>query len=86
MVLKKQPGPVDDVPMTPLSPEVVPAPVVRRLAVKRNRGIPVQQVDVDRVPMPHVVPRQIDPVALRLMALQLENDQLREELASLRTG
>lgn len=72
--------------MTPLSPEVVPAPVVRRLAVRDDARIPVQQIDVDRVCSPHVVPRQIDPVGLRLMALQLENDELRAQVEALRSA
>ena len=74
------------VPMTPLSPELVPAPLVRRLRVVGDRPAPVQHVEVQRVPSPHVVPRQIDPVGLRLMALQLENDQLRAEVEQLRTA
>lgn len=74
------------VPMTPLSPEVVPAPLVRRLRVVKDRPAPVQQVEVRPVPAPYVVPRQIDPVGLRLMALQLENEQLRAEVEQLRTA
>ena len=43
-------------------------------------------LEVPRVPSPQVVPRQLDPVALRIMALMLENDELRAELDELRTA
>ena len=72
--------------MTPLSPSLVPRAVVRALEVAPEPEVQAQQVDVRRVPSPHVVPRQIDPVGLRLMALQLENDELRSELEQLRTA
>ena len=72
--------------MTPLSPALVPRAVVRALQVVQEPAAPAQQVEVRRVPSPHVVPRQIDPVGLRLMALQLENAELRSELEQLRTG
>jgi hypothetical protein len=48
--------------------------------------VPVQQVDVAPVTAPVLVPRQVDPVALRLLALQIENEHLRAELAARRTG
>lgn len=76
-------------PMRPLSvvPQQVPVAIVRRI----DRGTPegpvrVQQVEVARVVAPRVVPRQLDPVALRLMALQLENEDLRAELDQLRSA
>ena len=74
--------------MSPLSvvPQQVPAAVVRRVDTLDEVTVPVQHVEVDRVPAPHAVPRQLDPVALRLMALQLENDELRAEVEQLRTG
>ena len=75
--------------MSPVSvvPQRVPAATVRRLTSEVTEGpFPVQRVAVQAVAAPRVVPRQLDPVARRLMALQLENDDLRVELADLRTG
>ena len=72
--------------MTPLSPALVPRAVVRLLEVVQEPAARAQQVAVRRVPSPHVVPRQIDPVGLRVMALQLENDELRSELEQLRSA
>ena len=71
---------------TPVVPQAVPQATVRRLDVAPEGPVPVQQVVVREVPAPSVVPRQIDPVGLRLMALQLENEHLRHELDQLRTG
>lgn len=75
--------------MTPeaVSPPSVPAAAVRRLSpagLEMSRA--PRAVAVPVVPSPTVVPRQIDPAGLRLMALQLENEQLRAELEQLRTG
>lgn len=70
--------------MTP--PCTVPAARVRRLPVREAQPVPVQHVAPPTVPAPHVVPRQLDPVRLRLMALQLENDELRAQLHQLRAG
>ena len=68
-----------------LGPSAVAPAHVRRLSGDGvEAGTPVQRVAVPVVPAPSVVPRQIDPVGLRLMALQLENDQLRAELEQLR--
>ena len=67
-----------------LGPSAVAPAHVRRLSSGVEPGTPVQRVAVPVVPAPSVVPRQIDPVGLRLMALQLENDQLRAELEQLR--
>jgi hypothetical protein len=72
--------------MTPLSPQPVPQADVRRREVAEEAPAPVHQVAVQRVPSPSVVPRQIDMVGLRLMALQLENDQLRAEVEQLRSA
>ena len=70
-----------------LGPSAVAPATVRRLSGGgAEQGAPVQRVAVPVVPAPSVVPRQIDPVGLRLMALQLENDQLRAELEQLRAG
>lgn len=69
-----------------ISPDGVPAAIVRRLAVVPEQPQAVRQVEVPPVPSPHVVPRQIDPVGLRIMALMLENQELRAELDQLRTG
>lgn len=69
-----------------LGPSAVTPAQVRRLS---GDGVvestTVQRVTVHLVPAAKAVPRQIDPVGLRLMALQLENDQLRAELDQLRT-
>ena len=64
-------------------PQPVPAAAVRRIASSDEILVAVQKVDVPRVPAPHAIPRQLDPVALRLMALQLENDELREQVQQL---
>ena len=72
--------------MTPLSPALVPRAVVRPLEVVPEPEVQALQVAVRRVQSPHVVPRRIDPVGLRLLALQLENDELRSELDQLRTA
>lgn len=69
-----------------LGPSAVATAHVRRRSVGGEDVTPVQRVEVAGVPAAKVVPRQLDPVALRLMALQLENDQLRAELAELRTS
>ena len=74
-----------------MSPLWVEPPAVTPASVRRLPGggpelVPVQHVEVAGVPAPSVVPRQLDPVALRLMALQLENEQLRAELDALRAG
>lgn len=66
--------------------QAVPSAVVRAVHAAEEVRAPVQQVQVARVPAPHVVPRQIDPVGLRVMALMLENDALRAELDALRTA
>ena len=70
----------------PIRPDGVPSATVRRLAIVPEQPQAVRHVEVPRVPSPHVVPRQIDPVGLRLMALMLENEELRTELDQLRTG
>ena len=72
--------------MTPLSPARVPGAVVRVLRVTAEPVVPVQQVVVAEVPAASVVPRQIDPVGLRLLALQRENDDLRAQLERARTA
>ena len=69
-----------------LGPSAVAPAQVRRLSGGRQEGTTVQRVAVEVVPAARVVPRQIDPVGLRLMALQLENEQLRTELEQLRTA
>lgn len=70
----------------PIHPDGVPTATVRRLSVAAETPQVVRHLQVSRVPSPLVVPRQIDPVGLRLMALMLENDELRAELDQLRTG
>lgn len=73
-------------PVWPM-PASVPAAAVRRLDRGAVEGpARVQKVAVRTVPAPSVTPQHINPVGLRLMALQLENDHLRSELAQLRTG
>jgi len=75
--------------MSPLwvnPPAVTTADVRRLTAEAAEESTPVQQVAVPTVPAAHAVPRQLDPVALRLMALQLENDRLRAELEQLRAS
>lgn len=67
-------------------PQQVPVATVRRLHSGAAEIRRVQHVDVSRVPAPSVVPRQLDPAALRLMALQLENDDLRAEVDQLRSA
>jgi hypothetical protein len=68
-------------------PSLVPSASVRRLPSSEREGPAiVQQVAPPVVPAPHVVPRQIDRLGLRLMALQLENDELRAQLAEQRAG
>ncbi len=70
-----------------LGPSAVAPANVRRLSgAGVEQGVPVQRVAVPLVPAASVVPRQIDPVGLRLMALQVENDQLRAELQQLRSA
>ena len=69
-----------------LGPSAVTPAQVRRLPSAAATGRPVQRVVVPLVEAPRVVPRQIDPVGLRLMALQLENEQLRAELTQLRSA
>lgn len=70
-----------------LGPSAVASATVRRLSGDGSGdGTPVLRVAVPLVPAASVVPRQIDPVGLRLMALQLENDQLRAEVEQLRTS
>jgi len=64
-----------------LGPSAVATARVRRLSgdgVEERAA--VQRVEAARVAAPKVVPRPLSPVALRLMALQLENDRLRAEL------
>ena len=64
-----------------LGPPTVATARVRRLTDDGpEAGAPVQRLAVPVVAAPCVVPRQLDPVGLRLMALQLENDELRAEL------
>jgi hypothetical protein len=75
--------------MSPIwvSTPAVPAANVRRLTAEdAYEVVPVQQLALPVVPAPSVVPRQIDPVGLRLMALQLENDDLKAELQQLRSA
>lgn len=67
-------------------PQAVPRADVRRLDGGVHEPTQVRQVAVRPVPSPCVVPRQIDPVALRLLSLQLENEDLRAELDELRTA
>ncbi|MCW2679986.1 MAG: hypothetical protein JWM62_1387 [Frankiales bacterium] len=68
-----------------LGPSAVVPANVRRLSGEGDPEVtPVHRVAVPVVPSASVVPRQIDPVGLRLMALQLENEQLRAELEQLR--
>ena len=61
-------------------PQAVPVAIVRRLSGRPAPAVPVQQVAVPLVPSPTITPRQIDPVGLRLMALQTEVDALRSTL------
>ena len=70
----------------PIRPDGVPSAIVRRLAVVPEQPQAVRHVEVPHVPSPDVVPRQIDPVGLRIMALMLENEELRSDLDQLRTG
>ena len=70
----------------PIRPAGVASAVVRRLSVVPEQPRAVVHLEVPRVPSPQVVPRQLDPVALRIMALMLENDELRAELDQLRTA
>ena len=88
MRLKSRRRAADPDRMSPLSlvPAQVPAAAVRRLSDGVEESAPVQQVVVPVVPAARVVPRQLDPVALRLMALQLENEDLRAELDQLRSA
>ena len=65
-------------------PPAVPAAKVRRLSEDAVEVVVPVQLSVAVVPAPKIVPRQIDPVGLRLMALQLENEHLRAELEQLR--
>lgn len=68
-----------------VTPQAVAAAAVRRLSGSdQAEATTVQHVAVPVVPAAHAVPRQLDPVALRLMALELENEQLRAELEQLR--
>lgn len=67
-------------------PSLVPVAIIRRVSSGEGERPVVLQVAPPVVPAPHVVPRQIDPVGLRLMALQLENEELRAELEQLRAG
>ena len=68
-------------------PSLVPKAIVRRLPRKDEQLEPVaQHVAPPLVSAPVIVPRQIDPMALRLLALQLENDELRAQLQQQRTG
>jgi hypothetical protein len=75
-----------------MSPLWVNPPAVTTAAVRRltegvaDEATQVQHVAVPTVPAAHAVPRQLDPAALRLMALQLENDRLRAELEQLRAS
>ena len=64
----------------PVVPQSVPAASVRRLAGRAAPAVPVQQVAVPRGPTPTITPRQIDPVGLRIMALQSEVEALRATL------
>ena len=70
----------------PIRPGGVPSATVRRLSVVDDPPQAVRHLEVPPVPSPHVVPRQIDPVGLRIMALMLENDELRAELDQLRSA
>ena len=74
--------------MRPVSvvPQQVPVASVRRLDSRAAEAPRVHHVDVLRVPAPRVVPRQLDRTALRLMALQLENDDLRAKVDQLRSA
>ena len=68
-------------------PSLVPSASVRRLPSNEPEGpAVVQHIAPPVVPAPHAVPRQIDPVGLRLMALQLENDALRAQIVEQRAG
>lgn len=67
-----------------LSPSAVVRAELPPAADDRFDGVPVQRVAVPVVPAAHAVPRRLDPVALRLVALEVEVAQLREELARLR--
>jgi hypothetical protein len=69
-------------------PSLVPSASVRRLSSGDEPEGPavVQHLAPPLVPAPQVVPRQIDPVGLRLIALQLENDGLRAQLSEQRAG
>ena len=66
-------------------PRAVPQAAVRRLDPQApETPVGVQQVAVLAVAAPVVVPRQSDPVGVRLMALQRENEDLRVEVEQLR--
>ena len=73
--------------MSPIwvTPPGVATASVRRVSEAEPEALPVQHVVVPVVAVAHAVPRQPDPLARRLAALQAENDQLRAELRELRT-
>lgn len=67
-------------------PQQVPVAVVRQVFRGAEDPVRVTQLEVSRVVAPSVVPRQLDPVALRLVPLMLENADLRAELDDLRSA
>jgi hypothetical protein len=68
-------------------PSLVPSASIRRLPGSEAEGpAVVRHLTPPVVPAPNAVPRQLDPVALRLMALQLENDELRTQIGEQRAG
>ena len=64
----------------------VPSATVRRLAAAADPAAAPLHLAVPVVPAPQVIPRQLDPVARRLHALESEVETLRAELQHLRSA
>ncbi len=69
-----------------IAPGGVAAATVRQVSEAEPEVAPVHHITVPVVAVAHAVPRQPDPVARQLAALQAENDRLRSELQQLRTS
>ena len=64
----------------------VPSATVRRLSCAPDEAPVPVQVAVPVVPVPQVVPRQVDPLGLRLRALESEVESLRAQLQHLQSA